>query len=1466
MRAGQVSAKAMSLEVVSGKKAHASREAIRRACAFAVTVMAWQASVGWASDITVSNITGTPITVTTSYPLTDVGFITFDTNPGGITYSGQITDSGTNGLTKIGSGVLTLSNTNSYNAGTQINAGTISLGNANAIGAGAINFGGGVLKYGSIFATDLSSRFTAIPAGVVAGIDTGGNSVTFASVIAGSGGLQKLGSGTLTLAAANSYTGATWINQGVLSLGSAAALGSGSINFGGGTLQYGDGVTADLSARFSTISPGSYASIDTGANSVTFATGICGSGGLTKLGSGTLTLSAANTYTGVTAVNTGTLRLNNASALRSGASLSLAGGMLDLNNNSISVSALSGASGIIGNSGGASNTVMTFANGISTFGGTIQDALGLAVSSGALTLSGSNTYSGGTTISGGTLLATKAAALPGYNSAGKMVVGDAGTLVVPAGGTGQWTANDIESVLANATFSPGSTLGISVASGSLTYGSNIIPPVGLAKLGTGTLVLSGSNSYSGTTQINAGVLSVANANALGSGGISFGGGTLQYGGNFSTDFSGRFVAIPAGVSAGIDTGANNVIFASPIGGAGGMAKYGSGTLVLAAANTFTGPLLLAGGVLTANTASLNGGDSAQGITFSGGTLRAATGGISTAKNVTLNSVVFDSNGYDSSLSGSITGNNTSLIKVGSGSLSLTGCSGTLFNGSITISEGTLNVRSGGQITNPFWHVGGQGSFQASLGVDGTGSVLNATSILIGKSGSANFTVSNGATAYGAGYLGYDAGLSGSAVVTGNGATWSTNSKGLFVGYNGQGDLTIANGGTVYSGGVNGQYTFIGYNAGSTGRVTVDGAKWVSQGDEMHVGIANSTGIVYVTNGGQVSATGTTWIGYGSGSTGTVAISGAGSKWVANGFYVGDYIGGTGTGSIAISDGATVSGSTTIGSHGSGIVTGNGSTWNANTLSIVGGGTLAIAHQATLSSMSGTVDASGSVSVDGNGSTWVVAGGLQVGAAKTGSLVLSNGASLTTRFGDTIGRDSGSNGSISVRDAGSAWNNQGYSLLVGYDGSGALNILNGAAVSSGGAQLGTGRTSTGNATVDGSGSTWSSAGDLYAGYYGAGNITVTGGGTVTNTGNVYLGYDNGYGTSNGTVTVSDSNSALISTGSVYVGGNTGFARGTGVLSTANGGRVEVGGTLRVYGARGSLQLNGGTIRASSLVSDSTALFALDTAGGTLDLSGASTISGSVTGSGGLTKAGVGRLMLSANNTYTGPTLISAGALALSGNYANNIVSSSTITIANGATLDATGLRAGTLALSSGQTFVNNGTLLGSLVASGTVSGNGTVGALSVLAGGIIAPGNSVGAIVVHGNLDLAGTYAAELDPAASGMTADLLDVTGAVHLTGATLNVTLMSAPTLGQAFTIIKNDGGDSVTDTFVSLDEGSLVDATYAGQTCQFVVSYQGNADGGGVSNDVILTTVAVPEATSLSLMAVSVFGLLSRKRRRDR
>ena len=155
------------------------------------------------------------------------------------TYAGSISDSGTGGLTKTGAAALTLSGTNTYTGATTINAGTLTASGGNAIAdTSAVilaNVAGATLNLANNETIGNLSGGGAAGGNVTLGSNTltvnQTAATTYAGSISGTGGLTKIGTDTLILAGANSYTGVTDINAGTLVAANAAALGG----TGGGT-------------------------------------------------------------------------------------------------------------------------------------------------------------------------------------------------------------------------------------------------------------------------------------------------------------------------------------------------------------------------------------------------------------------------------------------------------------------------------------------------------------------------------------------------------------------------------------------------------------------------------------------------------------------------------------------------------------------------------------------------------------------------------------------------------------------------------------------------------------------------------------------------------------------------------------------------------------------------------------------------------------------------------------------------------------------------------------------------------------------------------------------------------------------------------------------------------------------------------------------------------------------------------
>lgn len=420
---------------------------------------------------------------------------------------------GASSLSYSGTGTLVLDATNTYTGGTYLNSGTLLLQTATTLDAtGTLTIVGGSIGsnasssltesnnpaqswQGNFGFAGANSNTLSLGTGAITLAQKVGSSVTITmggtssdvlnvqGAISGGDGLAIAGSSsTLELSAANTYSGPTYLDGATVevnateTVGTSGAFGTtGLIFFNGGTLEYtSTDHTTDFSSRFAGAQNQAF-NINTNGQNVTYASIITSLGGtLTKSGTGTLTLSAANAFTGNTTVSAGTLDLDNSRALQD-STLTTAGITFDqlVTTNAFTFGGLSGSSniGLQNNAGTPAAVALSVGNNNSntSYSGTLSDAGSFSkIGSGSQTLTGPNTYGGGTTVYGGTLFINNSTG-SGTGSGAVGVTGTSSTALATLSGNG--TISGAVTVNAFGVVAPGATS--SDTAGNLTLSSSL---------------------------------------------------------------------------------------------------------------------------------------------------------------------------------------------------------------------------------------------------------------------------------------------------------------------------------------------------------------------------------------------------------------------------------------------------------------------------------------------------------------------------------------------------------------------------------------------------------------------------------------------------------------------------------------------------------------------------------------------------------------------------------------------------------------------------------------------------------------------------------------------------------------------------------------------------------------------------------------------------------------------------------
>lgn len=498
-----------------------------------------------ASNVRIIEGTGTAANLTPAAAgTTDINTLLQGTTTAAVTY-----DPGTTDVLRLGAagGIMVSSAGGALTIGTTANDGILTAGGA-ADTAGTLyltnNHASNVLT--------INSTITNNGSGVV--------SVTTS------------GTGTTVFAGANTYTGKTVVTGGGrLSIAAQNALGlapgtfvADQLTLAGGILRASANFSLDDANRGITITAAGGSFDVNPSMKLTVAEVIAGPGSLTKLGTGTLTLTTANTFSGTTTVSAGTLELGHVSALQNSTLSSGTVSFVVAGTNTYNFGGLAGATnqalGANSISVGANNETTTYTGIISGTGGLTK------VGNGMLNLTGANTYSGDTIMSGGMLVLANANAL--QNST--LDTGAAGSqsvnLTMPEATTYNFGGLKGSANLDLAV----SHLSVGSNNQSTTFAGALLGPFNnnLTKVGTGTLTLTGANTYGGTTTVSLGALQVGNGGVgqTGTGALSVAGGATMLGTGIVRASSATF-ASNASVRPGdsVADGSHGVLTFTPIG-------------------------------------------------------------------------------------------------------------------------------------------------------------------------------------------------------------------------------------------------------------------------------------------------------------------------------------------------------------------------------------------------------------------------------------------------------------------------------------------------------------------------------------------------------------------------------------------------------------------------------------------------------------------------------------------------------------------------------------------------------------------------------------------------------------------------------------------------------------------------------------------------------------------------------------
>ncbi len=1077
------------------------------------------------------------------------------------------------GAAATGSGTLNL------NSG-----GTLEVGGVNGLrkglGTAALNFAGGTLSVvGSSLTTSLNATLTNTSV-----VDTNGFDATLSGVLSGAGGLEKTGAGALTLTRANTYIGGTTLAEGTLRIGNNAALGTGAL-----TIEAGTTLATNGSAR-------------------TITNNLIVNGDFSIFPEGTIVGINAFSLNGAIDLTGGTRTITNPSDFATGQFGQVSFGGV-ISNGALRLVGLPGSAAAFFRMNGAGSNTYT---GDTLIGEGIS--LQLAKTGGAIAIAGNveilNDGVAGVNLSE-QIADTASVTIRGIGrlqlGAGAAVTETIGSLF----GDGIVTLDDTGA---------GSTLRVGAGEFSGVINEGVAGGVSVEKIGAGTLILSGDNTYLGDTVISAGTLQVGSggtSGALGSGNVTNNGALIFNRSNAAT-------------------------VANAISGTGDVTKQGAGVLTFTGANTYLGTTTISAGGLRIGDGGTSGSLGAGNVVNNGSLIFDRSDSVIVTNIISGTGSVLQQGTGTTTLSGVNTYSGGTAIVAGTLRL---GVSGALGTGGLLIDGGTLDLNDFEQTVTSLSGLGGSIDFSGSpyssrlvvdQDVDTTFSGDFNNMIHFEKHGSGKLTL-NGTLSSSWGYF-----IIGEGTLVLNGANDMTSGWGTHEIYLRDAVLEVGNDlalgeSSLYVKSPNSRLQ-------SNQSVTLENRIVLDRDLDADLTIGGSSpltlnGVISesgaVPTGGQIIKTGASVLTLGGANT----YSG-GTRLDAGTLLVG-HNSALGTGALAIAGGTTFGNDGTTRTIANDLVV-NGdfslsataSTAGAAALALtgdidLGGATRTLTHRFDAGTgEAGLVDFGG---VIGNGAlTLTTAPDQQAFFKMSGSQ--SNTYTGDTVVGEGVSLELARNSQTSI--AGDLFINDGAVVRTAW----SRQIAETSSVTI----TGTGRLEIG--TIEG-------RFESIDGLFGDGEVRLfsdvaSGGGLDVRSG-VFSGIITG-GAPDEFSVVKEGAGLLVLSGENTFVGNT----------LVNGGTLQLGDGGTTGSLAGDIELRNG----SSLVFDRSN-----------DFTAANVISGNGT----LTKNGEGVLTLTGTHTYTGATLVNEGGLRVNGTLASD-----TVTVANGAFLGGAGTISGDVVVQSG----------------------------------------------------------------------------------------------------------------------------------------------------------------------------------------